>query len=104
MIKLERIDHFVMRVADVGATCSFYEKVLGMEVITFNGKDGVVRKALRFGQQVHGWAAAYPAVLKPNSPLPPNTPSPPPIACHHLLSENHLNSTSSQWELLIYTV
>ena len=49
MIKLERIDHFVMRVADVGATCSFYEKVLGMEVITFNGKDGVVRKALRFG-------------------------------------------------------
>ena len=50
MIKLERIDHFVMRVADVGATCSFYEKVLGMEVITFNGKDGVVRKALRFGQ------------------------------------------------------
>ena len=50
MIKLERIDHFVMRVADVEATCGFYEKVLGMEVITFDGKDGVVRKALRFGQ------------------------------------------------------
>ena len=48
MIKLERIDHFVMRVADVGATCSFYEKVLGMEVITFNGKDGVVRLLRRF--------------------------------------------------------
>ena len=46
MIKLERIDQFVMRVADVEATCGFYEKVLGMEVITFDGKDGVVRKAL----------------------------------------------------------
>ena len=54
MIKLERIDHFVMRVADVEATCAFYSKVLGMEVITFGGKDdgkyGVERKALRFGQ------------------------------------------------------
>lgn len=50
MIKLERIDHFVMRVADVEATCAFYSEVLGMEVITFSGKDGIERKALHFGQ------------------------------------------------------
>ena len=54
MIKMERIDHFVMRVADVDATCEFYSKVLGMEVTTFGGEGerqyNVQRKALRFGQ------------------------------------------------------
>jgi catechol 2,3-dioxygenase-like lactoylglutathione lyase family enzyme len=48
MIKIERIDHFVLRVADVQATCAFYEKVLGMETISFGGD--MNRKALRFGQ------------------------------------------------------
>ncbi len=47
MIKIERLDHFVMRVTDVDATCAFYEKVLGMEIITFG--DEIERKALRFG-------------------------------------------------------
>lgn len=47
MIKLRRIDHFVMRVADVDATCAFYEKVLGMEVVTYGGAD--VRTSLHFG-------------------------------------------------------
>lgn len=36
-----------MRVADVDATCAFYEKVLGMEVQTFGRT--VVRKSLHFG-------------------------------------------------------
>ena len=54
MIEIERIDHFVMRVKDVDATCDFYTRALGMEVITF-GRDGigqneVTRRALRFGQ------------------------------------------------------
>ena len=35
MFKIDRIDHFVMRVSDVEATCAFYSKALGMEVITF---------------------------------------------------------------------
>ena len=48
MIRIERLDHFVMRVKDVEATCAFYAKALGMEVVTF-GQDGIVRKALRFG-------------------------------------------------------
>ena len=47
MFKIDRIDHFVMRVADVQATCDFYTRALGMEVISF-GADGT-RKALRFG-------------------------------------------------------
>jgi catechol 2,3-dioxygenase-like lactoylglutathione lyase family enzyme len=43
---INRIDHFVLTVADIGATCNFYNKVLGMEVLTFG--DG--RKALGFGE------------------------------------------------------
>ncbi len=54
MIEIARIDHFVMRVKDVDATCDFYTRALGMEVITFGrdgiGQDGVARRALRFGQ------------------------------------------------------
>ena len=54
MIEVNRIDHFVMRVADVDATCDFYTKVLGMEVITFEGQginqNQAQRRALRFGE------------------------------------------------------
>jgi catechol 2,3-dioxygenase-like lactoylglutathione lyase family enzyme len=32
---IERIDHIVFTVADVAATCAFYERVLGMKVETF---------------------------------------------------------------------
>lgn len=45
-MKLARIDHFVMTVSDIDATCAFYERVLGMEAIAF----GEGRRALRFGQ------------------------------------------------------
>lgn len=47
MIRIDHIDHFVLTVASVEATCAFYERVLGMEVQTF----GEGRKALRFGEQ-----------------------------------------------------
>ncbi len=46
-MKLDRLDHLVLTVADIERTCAFYERVLGMEVITF----GQGRKALRFGDQ-----------------------------------------------------
>jgi catechol 2,3-dioxygenase-like lactoylglutathione lyase family enzyme len=46
-MRIDRIDHFVLTVADVDATCAFYERVLGMRVITFDGG----RKALQFGDQ-----------------------------------------------------
>ena len=45
-MKTARIDHFVLKVNDIGASCDFYARVLGMEVITF----GENRTALRFGQ------------------------------------------------------
>ncbi|WP_440764041.1 VOC family protein [Natronorubrum sp. DTA7] len=45
-MNLTGIDHFVLTVEDVEATCEFYED-LGAEIVTF-GDD---RKALRFGEQ-----------------------------------------------------
>ncbi len=47
MIEIDRLDHLVLTVADVSATCGFYARVLGMEVVSFG--DG--RKALGFGRQ-----------------------------------------------------
>jgi catechol 2,3-dioxygenase-like lactoylglutathione lyase family enzyme len=41
------LDHLVLTVADIDATCAFYEKVLGMSRETFAGG----RTALRFGNQ-----------------------------------------------------
>ncbi len=46
-MKIDRIDHFVLTVASIEATCRFYSEVLGMEVIDFAGG----RKALEFGRQ-----------------------------------------------------
>lgn len=46
-MKIDRIDHIVLTVADIAATCDFYTRVLGMEVVTF----GQGRKALAFGAQ-----------------------------------------------------
>jgi len=52
MIKIDRIDHFVMRVKDIEATCAFYEQALGMEVVRFTGSGdpAIERVALRFGR------------------------------------------------------
>ena len=46
-MKIDALDHFVLTVKDIVATCDFYSKALGMEVITF----GEGRKALTFGSQ-----------------------------------------------------
>src|SRR3546814_6090607 len=46
-MKIDRIDHFVLTVRDVEATCAFYSRVLGMEVVRF----GEGRTALTFGRQ-----------------------------------------------------
>jgi catechol 2,3-dioxygenase-like lactoylglutathione lyase family enzyme len=46
-MKVARIDHLVLTVKDIDATCSFYQDILGMEVETFS----VRRKALKFGNQ-----------------------------------------------------
>jgi catechol 2,3-dioxygenase-like lactoylglutathione lyase family enzyme len=46
-MQIDRLDHLVLTVADVEATCSFYHDILGMEIITFDHG----RKALKFGRQ-----------------------------------------------------
>jgi catechol 2,3-dioxygenase-like lactoylglutathione lyase family enzyme len=46
-MKIDSIDHVVFTVKDIKATCEFYTRVLGMEVVTF----GEGRRALAFGSQ-----------------------------------------------------
>jgi len=46
-MKIDAIDHLVLTVKDIDATCAFYGKALGMKVVTF----GEGRKALAFGSQ-----------------------------------------------------
>src|SRR5665213_3138342 len=46
---LEHLDHLVLTVASIDATVDFYTEVLGMDLVTFDG-----RKALAFGiQRIH---------------------------------------------------
>lgn len=44
---IDHLDHLVLTVRDIEATCAFYSRVLGMRVATFGGG----RKALQFGAQ-----------------------------------------------------
>lgn len=46
-MKLDGLDHFVLTVVSIEATCNFYAMALGMEIITF----GEGRKAMVFGEQ-----------------------------------------------------
>ena len=64
-MRVERLDHLVLTVADIDASCTFYQRVLGMQVVTF----GQGRKALAFGQQkinLHRLGAEFePKALRP---------------------------------------
>jgi catechol 2,3-dioxygenase-like lactoylglutathione lyase family enzyme len=46
-MKIDSLDHLVLTVKDIDASCAFYSRVLGMEVTSF----GAGRKALAFGLQ-----------------------------------------------------
>ena len=46
-MRIDRLDHLVLTVKNISATCDFYSRALGMEVVTF----GDSRKALAFGSQ-----------------------------------------------------
>jgi catechol 2,3-dioxygenase-like lactoylglutathione lyase family enzyme len=46
-MKIDRLDHLVLTVKDLEATCKFYSTVLGMEIVSF----GSGRRALSFGNQ-----------------------------------------------------
>lgn len=46
-MRVQRIDHVVLTVADIERTIAFYQRVLGMNAVTF----GEGRRALAFGDQ-----------------------------------------------------
>lgn len=59
---VQSLDHFVLTVADIAATCQFYGQVLGMQRITFTTADGETRTALGFGQSkinLHQYGAEF---------------------------------------------
>lgn len=47
MMNINRLDHLVLTVKDIDVTCTFYNRVLGMAVISFDQG----RKGLAFGDQ-----------------------------------------------------
>ena len=59
------LDHLVLTVRDIPATCDFYSRTLGMRAVTF----GAGRTALQFGQQkinLHQAGAEFePKALRP---------------------------------------
>jgi catechol 2,3-dioxygenase-like lactoylglutathione lyase family enzyme len=46
-MKIERLDHVNLTVADIARSCDFYTRVIGMEAVTW----GEGRAAVRFGAQ-----------------------------------------------------
>ena len=69
MIALQKLDHLVLTVADIEATCQFYATVLGCKVITF----GDNRKALRIGnsaQKINLHPAEHPFKPAAKHPQP----------------------------------
>ena len=64
-MKIDRLDHLVLTVRDIDATVDFYQRVLGMEPVSF----GAGRRALSFGRQkINLHPAAAP--LKPHAAQP----------------------------------
>ena len=64
-MKIDSLDHLVLTVRDIDATVDFYQRVLGMEAVTF----GAGRRALAFGRQkinLHPVSAP----LKPHAEAP----------------------------------
>jgi catechol 2,3-dioxygenase-like lactoylglutathione lyase family enzyme len=45
-MQIDRLDHLVLTVRNIDATCDFYQRVLGMQIVTF----GAGRRALACGQ------------------------------------------------------
>jgi catechol 2,3-dioxygenase-like lactoylglutathione lyase family enzyme len=66
-MRVDRLDHLVLTVKNIAATCEFYSRVLGMEVITF----GDNRKALAFGsQKINLHEAGHEVEPKAHRPTP----------------------------------
>ncbi len=66
-MKIDSLDHLVLTVASLKATCTFYRDVLGMEVRRFDGD----RNALHFGnQKINLHIAGREFEPKAQTPLP----------------------------------
>jgi catechol 2,3-dioxygenase-like lactoylglutathione lyase family enzyme len=66
-MKIDSLDHLVLTVKDIDATCKFYATVLGMEIVTF----GENRKALSFGsQKINLQQAGRESTLRAEKPTP----------------------------------
>lgn len=66
-MKIDSLDHLVLTVKDIGATCEFYATVLGMAIVTF----GENRKALSFGsQKINLQQLGRESTLKAEQPTP----------------------------------
>jgi len=64
---ITHLDHLVLTVKNLQETCTFYQRVLGMKVITF----GVDRTALKFGnQKINLHQAGQEIVPKAQAPTP----------------------------------
>lgn len=65
--RVRSLDHLVLTVADIDATCAFYQRTLGFGVTTF----GARRKALTFGsQKINLHTLDQPVDLKARTPTP----------------------------------
>jgi catechol 2,3-dioxygenase-like lactoylglutathione lyase family enzyme len=42
-VRIDRLDHLVLTVADIDATVAFYTRVLGMEAVTFGARRPAAR-------------------------------------------------------------
>lgn len=68
---LRALDHLVLTVADIAATCQFYQDVLGMTAERFTTADGTQRMALKYGQQkINLHQAGHEFEPKADSPTP----------------------------------
>lgn len=66
-MNITQLDHLVLTVADIQATCEFYERVLGMTAIVFGNN----RTALTFGtQKINLHPARQPIEPKASLPAP----------------------------------
>ena len=66
-MRVDRLDHLVLTVKNISATCDFYSQALGMEVVTF----GENRKALAFGpQKINLHEAGHEVDPKAHRPTP----------------------------------
>jgi catechol 2,3-dioxygenase-like lactoylglutathione lyase family enzyme len=66
-MEIDRLDHLVLTVKNIAATCNFYSRALGMEAVTFGNN----RKALTFGcQKINLHEAGHEVEPKARRPTP----------------------------------